>query len=225
MNRRIIFFLAAFFISFCSYAQVDVNLTLYGNPNDSTLIKKKAQFEAEGYTVTIEPNATDDEVEQSSGDRNFIKRHTNASLPSFELKDINGKPLSSEDLKGKWIHINFWSVTCKPCIEEFPELNKLKKKYEEKNFVFLAIAPESLQKVNKVLAKHPLDYRVIANAEDFFKQLGIEGYPKNFFINPQGTIVKVTDGSKYKGEMNEEGEMVMRPNNFKAYDEAMQSMQ
>lgn len=203
-------------IAFQAYSQTEI--TLEGNPTDSTLIKRKITLESKGFIVKILPT---DEMEP--GDEDFIKKYTNSSLPSFELTDIEGIPISSEELAGKKVHINFWSTTCKPCIEEFPELNSLRKKYESDDILFIAFAPEPKNKVLKVIKKHPLNYRVIANAKDFYKELGINGYPKNFFIDKTGKIVKVTDGTNYKSELKK-GKLVLVPDNFDIYDQILKDL-
>ncbi|HKP58387.1 MAG TPA: TlpA disulfide reductase family protein [Polyangiales bacterium] len=42
--------------------------------------------------------------------------------PDFEVKDKNGKPWRLKDQRGKLVIMNFWSVTCQPCVEEMPSL-------------------------------------------------------------------------------------------------------
>ncbi len=39
--------------------------------------------------------------------------------PAFTLMDINGKPLSLSDLKGKWVVLDFWGSWCPWCIKGF----------------------------------------------------------------------------------------------------------
>ena len=46
-------------------------------------------------------------------------------LPDFVFKDILGNTYTPEDIKGKVVVINFWFMSCAPCIEEMPELNKI----------------------------------------------------------------------------------------------------
>src|SRR5690349_21192548 len=42
--------------------------------------------------------------------------------PDFTLPDRNGKPWTLSQHRGKTIVINFWSITCPPCVEEMPSL-------------------------------------------------------------------------------------------------------
>lgn len=209
--------LAFLFVSLSSLAQLE--LTLVGDPKDSTLIARKSLLEAKGYKVHINPKSQEKE---ETGDLEFIKKWTNQQLPTFEFSDIEGNTISSGDLQGKYVHINFWSVTCRPCIQEFPELDQLKEKYGD-DLVYLAFAPESESKVKRILQNNPLAYQTIAETDGFFEELGIGGYPKNFFVDPQGRIVKVTDGTHYKSEMKD-GKLTMIPDNFKIYDQIIKEM-
>lgn len=194
-------------------------ITLKGKPDDEILLAKKKKLEAKGFRVVIEDNFSDSLL--TGGNQAFREKHLNKLLMSFKLRDINGKMISSETLKGKFVHINFWSITCAPCIAEFPELNELKKKYQSKDFVFLAIAPEATVRVKKVLKGKPLAYTVIADAQNYFDELAIGGYPKNLFIDKDGIIRAVTDGTRFKHDARTKKKI---PDNFKTYDEIMSRM-
>ncbi len=41
-------------------------------------------------------------------------------IEKIRLIDLNGKPISVSQYKGKTIFINFWATWCKPCIKEMP---------------------------------------------------------------------------------------------------------
>jgi len=79
--------------------------------------------------------------------------------------------LSSEDLTGKIMVFNFWSVTCGPCIKEMPQLNELVEKMKGKDVVFIAPAFYSPKDylVEKFLPKHPFAYNIveITNPDDY----------------------------------------------------------
>jgi peroxiredoxin len=42
--------------------------------------------------------------------------------PDFTLQDKDGKPWRLRDHRGKLVVMNFWTVTCQPCVEEMPSL-------------------------------------------------------------------------------------------------------
>ncbi len=43
----------------------------------------------------------------------------------------NGGSLQLEQLRGRWVVVNYWAQWCKPCIREIPELNALNEAYPE----------------------------------------------------------------------------------------------
>src|SRR5688500_14694240 len=46
----------------------------------------------------------------------------NRLAPDFELPDMNGTPVKLSSFRGKTVVVNFWTKTCKPCLEEMPAL-------------------------------------------------------------------------------------------------------
>lgn len=123
----------------------------------------------------------------------FVQKYKNKKLPSFRLEALDGEIIDSKALKGKVVMINFWSTTCAPCIKEMPDLNQLKKQYKE--VVFLAPAPEDAAKIKRLLAKHSFDFVILPDARLVFKEWGIDGYPKNFFVDQKGIIREVKEGT------------------------------
>ena len=62
-------------------------------------------------------------------------------FPGFNVLDLQGNRLTTAELKGKVLVLNFWFIGCSPCEMERPSLNDLKKLYaENKDVVFIAFA-------------------------------------------------------------------------------------
>ncbi len=59
-------------------------------------------------------------------------------LPDLQIEAENGE-MKLSDYRGKIIVLNDWATTCAPCIAEMPGLNKLVRKYKDKQVLFLAI--------------------------------------------------------------------------------------
>src|SRR5690349_14086340 len=73
-------------------------------------------------------------------DRYFARSATNdhpaaapgkigSRLPDFSVTDLDGKRLSSADLRGKVVVIDFWATWCAPCEKEMPGYQTLMDRY------------------------------------------------------------------------------------------------
>ena len=115
------------------------------------------------------------------------------TISPFKFNDINGNEISSKSLKGKIIILNFWGTWCAPCVKEIPELNKLVKKYNDKDLKFIAPAitttKESLK--NSFLPKHPFSYDIVLiDGDDYV----ISSYPTHVIINQNQQVVEIITG-------------------------------
>jgi peroxiredoxin len=116
-------------------------------------------------------------------------------FPLFNFKDINGKYYNNDSLKGKITLIKCWFVHCTTCVQEFPQLNKLvSENISNKNIVFVSLANDSKEDLQKFLLTKPLSYSVIPEMRNFvFDSLKVNMFPTHFLINGAGKIVKVTN--------------------------------
>ena len=65
-----------------------------------------------------------------------------AALPAFTLADLDGKPITREDLAGRTVLVEFWATWCPPCRSTLGWLGEMKKRHGDR-VVVLAIAVES----------------------------------------------------------------------------------
>jgi thiol-disulfide isomerase/thioredoxin len=136
-------------------------------------------------------------AETSSNQVPTAKDLINKKLPDFRLKDLRNQDFSSQQLLGKPTLINFWSINCKPCIEEFDQLNKLKEKYEGR-VNFIAISEDSYDEVIKVLGRRPFNFQQLINGYNYRKSLHIESLPKNLFLDKNGIVKEIQDGLNFE---------------------------
>jgi len=118
-------------------------------------------------------------------------------LPDFVFKDILGNTYTPEDIKGKVVVINLWFISCAPCIEEMPELNRLVKEYENNDAVlFLALAlDEKGPRLNKFLETHVFNYNIVPDSQDYImKKLQTNSFPTHIVLDKNSNVVFTLSG-------------------------------
>lgn len=116
-----------------------------------------------------------------------------STLTELFLTDLDGKTYTLEGLKGKAIFLNFWFTQCKPCIEEMPDLNKLKKKYKDQKIVFFAVTYNEKKQLEDFLKRTNLELTIIPNDRKTIDQFHIAFYPTNILIDANGKVLFINE--------------------------------
>jgi thiol-disulfide isomerase/thioredoxin len=123
-------------------------------------------------------------------------------LPDFSMKDLQGREISSADLRGKVVLIDFWATWCQPCKKEMPGYQKLLELYGSRGLAVVGFKFDTMMDMEdpalfakKIGVRYPL-----AVAADDLKQKfgGIEGLPTTMLYDRQGILQKKVIGFEYK---------------------------
>src|SRR5262245_23578875 len=83
-------------------------------------------------------------------------------LPDFAMTDITGRAITSKDLRGKVVLVNFWATWCPPCRAEIPDLIALQDKYRDKLVVIGVSEDEGgVDEVKAFVAKQRMNYPIV----------------------------------------------------------------
>ena len=113
---------------------------------------------------------------------------------------MNGDPWEfKRNRRGKLVLIDFWSTTCKPCIQTMPALVKLQSRYDPRDLEVLGIAVESggtsqeqAYRVTNLCTRLGINYRQLLSGSagcPVCRDFGIEVFPTMFLIDQNGTII------------------------------------
>ncbi|OGF61436.1 MAG: hypothetical protein A2Y62_12075 [Candidatus Fischerbacteria bacterium RBG_13_37_8] len=117
-------------------------------------------------------------------------------IPSFSIYSLGGKEFSKENFKGKVVLINFWASWCKPCIEEFPLLIRLRNKFSaDKMEMLLVNIGENNEEIRKFLQDNKFDIPVYRDPRaQMSKQFGTFKYPETYIVDKNGVLRKKVIG-------------------------------
>jgi cytochrome c biogenesis protein CcmG/thiol:disulfide interchange protein DsbE len=122
----------------------------------------------------------------------------NFTLPLYSGYELDGKSeISTGDMHGKVIVINFWASWCKPCEQEAAELQTAWKEYEPSGkVVFLGVdyvdtEPEARMYLKKFRVTYANGPDLATRISQYFR---IKGVPETYFIDQSGVLQYVQIG-------------------------------
>jgi peroxiredoxin len=122
-------------------------------------------------------------------------------LPDFSVKDLQGHPLSSADLRGKVVLADFWATWCQPCKKEMPGYQKLLDYYGSRGFVVIGFKFDTMRDMEEPLpfaSKIGVRYPLAVGTEDVKQKFGgIEGLPTTMLYDRQGILRTKVIGFEY----------------------------
>lgn len=114
----------------------------------------------------------------------------------FTYKDINDKPVSFSDFKGKFVYIDLWATWCGPCKAEIPHMKKIEEDYHGKNIVFVSLSldkAKDAQKWKDFVTKEQLKGIQLMADKDFgsdvAKNYDVHAIPRFLLFDTKGNII------------------------------------
>ena len=112
--------------------------------------------------------------------------------PSFTLERLDGSgSMSSRELEGHPVVLNFWASWCIPCREEAPLFERKWREYREQGIVFLGVVIKDTPEAALRFAKRfDLTYPMLFDTDRVLaRKLGLVGLPQTFFIDADGRFI------------------------------------
>ena len=127
---------------------------------------------------------------------NYVGLNAGDPSPKFNYPDQNGKNVSLDDLKGKYVYVDVWATWCGPCKKEIPFLKEMDEEYKGKNIAFVSLSIDKMEHKDKWLKmiedEDLKGIQILADNDwnsEFVTAYNIKGIPRFILIDTEGNIV------------------------------------
>ena len=188
MKNTILFLILFFFIAACKKTQ-NISTAIENKTENNTSVNNATQAVADTTETEINSNTSNTDTIIEQNDSNL------KSLPSIELKNMNGKTVNISELglKGPLV-ISFWATWCSPCKKELNTIHEIYQDWQDETGVTLvAVSIDDSKTKNNVpiyVNGKGWEYMVLMDPNGNLKRaMGVNNIPHTFLINTNGKIV------------------------------------
>ena len=120
------------------------------------------------------------------------------TLPRITLYDTLGNTRYLQELKGKYLLLDFWSANCGPCKASIPELKRIADTMGDKVEV-VSISCDAGSVWKMASAEHGLDWHNLNDLkgreqDGICSRYNVTSYPSFFIISPEGVVLDKLKG-------------------------------
>lgn len=143
--------------------------------------------------TTVPPSPPDNTSAPPAGGRTGAPGNRNAA-PDFTVTDGGGNRVSTADLSGKPVILNFWATWCPPCRSELPAFDKLYRQYgNEVSFMMIDLTDgyrETVEGVKKFISENGYTFPVYYDTEGSAAEAySVSSIPFTVAVGRNGNIV------------------------------------
>ncbi len=121
------------------------------------------------------------------------------ALPDFscDLLDSAGTTFSPENMRGRYLLLNFWATWCKPCVDEMPRLHALYKESRRSELEILSLSfdrrESDIVKFRRKYWHMPWLHTLLAagRKSKLAQLMEVQSLPKTILVDPNGLILAV----------------------------------
>jgi peroxiredoxin len=116
---------------------------------------------------------------------------------TYQLQDLDGRPVTLAALKGKVVWLNFFASWCPPCQQETPILRSLADTYRDRGLevVGVSVQETTASDVKAYADRYRLRYTIgFDGSGHVLRAYRVFALPTQFFIDVDGVIRQVVSG-------------------------------
>jgi tetratricopeptide (TPR) repeat protein/peroxiredoxin len=115
-------------------------------------------------------------------------------VPDFSATDLDGKPISLKDYRGKVVLLDFWAVWCRPCTSEMPNVKRIYEKFNDSGFEIIGISLDTDEsRLRAYIKDNGITWRQVFSGRGWSspvsRQYGIRSIPAPWLIDKDGKLI------------------------------------
>ena len=115
-------------------------------------------------------------------------------VPDFSATDLNGKPISLQDYRGKIVLLDFWAVWNSFCISDILNVKKIYDTYKDQGFDVIGVSLDTDEtKLRNYLQENQIPWRQIYSGQErqcpLVKQCNVKSIPARWLIDRDGKLI------------------------------------
>jgi peroxiredoxin len=137
----------------------------------------------------------DGDYTSGDGTTQFFAPENRGEPIEFEGETVDGETLSSADLTGGIVLVNFWYASCGPCRTEADDLNGLYDEYAEQGVAFVGVnTRDDVSTARSFEAEHEVEYDSLLDVSDAAVTLAFarpnppSTTPTTFLLDAEGRV-------------------------------------
>lgn len=128
-----------------------------------------------------------------------VYSHYESVFKKTKLTGTDGKVYELSKVKAPIIVLNFWASWCTPCLEEFPNLVKMKAQFKDTDVKVFAVNSddtETMKKITKTSKKFKFNFPVILDKKGkVLDDYMVSAIPVSIIFH-KGKVIEVSQGAK-----------------------------
>ena len=123
----------------------------------------------------------------------FPDRQVNVGdgVPDIVLKDTLGNTHRLQELRGKYLLLDFWRDICQPCVMSIPEMGQIAEQMAD-SVTVVSISLDPLDTWKEATVKHGIKWHSwndLKQENGIFARFGVKAYPTYFLVSPDGKLI------------------------------------
>ena len=116
----------------------------------------------------------------------------------IQLEDAFGNNVRISDFRGKVVFLNFWATWCAACVVEMPSMEKLHRRFKDRDFVMVAVnVQESDAQVKAFSEKLKLSFTTLLDANgEVATGFAVNALPTTYVLDKEGRLIGAAIGPR-----------------------------